>query len=238
MSERRYLIKPNNSISFGYYNEERECFDAQVDILGIGSENAVMVTDQVGATILCTNPDLTCELPYVACWCLHDIVPLLEANQFISLERTSDMSETENLRRAHDALLARIKEHLPEFEDLQEQMNDTEESGVYQFYHSDPHVYGLQHFTEQAICLFRKIASHDDGNLALLFELIIREGTNRPPDLVQSKVWILDANPVVSAFYHAKYFIKQHVRYGKELEQSPDALPPGWAAILCLYQLR
>lgn len=87
MSERRYLIKPN-SISFGYYDEGRECFDSQIDILDIGSENAVMVTDQLGAALLCTNPDLMCELPFLGCWCLHEIIPLLEANQFLPLERT------------------------------------------------------------------------------------------------------------------------------------------------------
>jgi hypothetical protein len=148
------------------------------------------------------------------------------------------MYETENLRLTHDALLERIKKHLPELEVLQKQMDEVEEAGVYWYYHSDPHTYGLQHFTERAASLFRRIASQGDGNLALLFEVIVMEGTHRPPDLVQSRVWIQDAGPVVCAYYHAKYFIKQHIRYGKELEQSPDTLPPGWAALLCLYGLR
>jgi hypothetical protein len=149
------------------------------------------------------------------------------------------MYEKENLRLAHDALLSRIKECLPALEDLQKQIEDAEEAGVYWYYHSDPHVYGLQQYTESACSLFRQIASHEEGNLALLFELIVREGTNRTPNLVvQSRVWIQDAAPIVSAYYHAKYFISQHIKYAKELENSPDTLPSGWAAILCLYELR
>ncbi|HVG33124.1 MAG TPA: hypothetical protein VM911_08590 [Pyrinomonadaceae bacterium] len=147
------------------------------------------------------------------------------------------MYETEKLRLTHDALLERIKKHLPELEDLQKRMNDMQEAGVYQFYHSDPRTYGLQYFTEQAVSLFRTIASHD-GNLSLLFELVIREGTNRTTDLVQRKIWIQDAAPIVAAFFHAHYFVKQHVRYARELTASPDTLQPGWAAILCLYGLR
>jgi hypothetical protein len=147
------------------------------------------------------------------------------------------MSETE-IQRAHAALLKRIKAHLPQLLELQRQMNEAEDEGVYYYYHSDPRTYGLQYFSAQACTLFRQIASHDEGNLTLLFEVIMNEGTNRPLNLVQSRVWIQDAAPVITAYYHAKYFLNRHVRYRRELTSSPDVLPLGWAAILCLYGLR
>jgi hypothetical protein len=149
------------------------------------------------------------------------------------------MYETENLRLAHDALLVRIKECIPELETLLKEMDEAEDEGVYYYYHSDPRVYGLQHFTKRACALFRQIASHDEGNLTLLFEIVVKEGTNRKVDLIaQSRVWIQDAGPVISAFYHARYFLNQHIKFARELEQSPDTLQPGWAALLCLYGLR
>jgi hypothetical protein len=82
--ERRYIVKPHK-LSFGYYDERAECFSAQVDFLALGTDNAVMVTDVGGSKLLATNPDLTCELPFL-CWCLEDIIPLLEIHNFIPLE--------------------------------------------------------------------------------------------------------------------------------------------------------
>lgn len=88
MAERRYIIKPYDRLSFGYYDEGAECFTAQVDFLGLGSADAVLVTDAAGSKLLATNPDITCELPFV-CWCLGDLIPILEVNGFMPLEGIS-----------------------------------------------------------------------------------------------------------------------------------------------------
>lgn len=85
MNERRYIIKPYGRLSFGYYDDDRRSFIAQVDFLGLGSGDAVMVADVDGSRLLATNPDLTCELPFL-CWCLDDIIPLLEVHGFLPLE--------------------------------------------------------------------------------------------------------------------------------------------------------
>jgi hypothetical protein len=85
MSERRYIIRPCDRLTFGYYDEGRGHFIAQVDFLGLGSEDAVLVTDVDGSRLLATNPDLTCELPFV-CWCLDDILPLLEVHGFMPIK--------------------------------------------------------------------------------------------------------------------------------------------------------
>jgi hypothetical protein len=85
MTERRYIIKPCDRLSFGYYDEAYGRFTAQVDFLGLGSADAVLVADVAGSRLLATNPDITCELPFV-CWCLDDLLPLLEDHGFIPME--------------------------------------------------------------------------------------------------------------------------------------------------------
>ena len=84
MVERRYIIKPYGRLSFGYYDEVEACFYAQIDFLGLGSEDAVLVADVAGSKLLATNPDITCELPFV-CWCLDGLLPLLEVHGFLPI---------------------------------------------------------------------------------------------------------------------------------------------------------
>ena len=43
---------------------------------------------------------------------------------------------------------------------------------------------------------------------------------------------------LIEAFLHAKFFLEMVVKYGKELEAAQNLLPSGWAAVLCLYDLR
>ena len=49
--------------------------------------------------------------------------------------------------------------------------------------------------------------------------------------------WLEVTRPIVEAFFHARYFLEMAVRYG-ELEDPPNPLPSGYAALLCLYGLR
>lgn len=57
-------------------------------------------------------------------------------------------------------------------------------------------------------------------------------------DLRSSRMWILSALPVLTAFYHCQFLVDQHVRFGQEFERPPDVPPPGWATLLCLYGLQ
>lgn len=44
---------------------------------------------------------------------------------------------------------------------------------------------------------------------------------------------------LLEAFFHTKYFLEMAARYGEELEAAPESdIPSGWAALLCLYELR
>jgi hypothetical protein len=42
---------------------------------------------------------------------------------------------------------------------------------------------------------------------------------------------------MVEAFFHARFFLEMAVRYA-HLEQPPNPLPSGYAALLYLYDLR
>lgn len=85
MDKRRYALRPCDRLSFGYYDENAECFSAQVDILGRGSEACLLIADAAGLKLLVTNPDLVSDLPFM-CWCLDDLLPLLEEHGFRPLE--------------------------------------------------------------------------------------------------------------------------------------------------------
>lgn len=84
MSDRCYIIRSGGRLPFGYYDAGRRAFSAQVDFLGLGTANAVLVTDTSGSRLLAVNPDITCEIPF-CCRCVDDLIPILEANGFVPL---------------------------------------------------------------------------------------------------------------------------------------------------------
>ena len=48
--------------------------------------------------------------------------------------------------------------------------------------------------------------------------------------------WTHHTRPFVEAFFHAKYFLEMVIKYGKEIEEPPEILPSGWAAVLCYVE--
>jgi hypothetical protein len=63
-------------------------------------------------------------------------------------------------------------------------------------------------------------------------------GTGRTFEMDHNARWLSETRPILEAFFHARYFLETAVRYAKELEQPPQVLPRGWAALLALYRLR
>jgi hypothetical protein len=43
---------------------------------------------------------------------------------------------------------------------------------------------------------------------------------------------------MVEAFFHAHYFLRMACKYGRGLQEPPQAMPSGWAAVLYLFDLR
>jgi hypothetical protein len=72
-----------------------------------------------------------------------------------------------------------------------------------------------------------------------MFLNILEKGaSNMAFDYKHNKVWEKTCRPFVEAFFHAKFFLEMAIKYGKELEEAPNMLPSGYAALLYLYNLR
>src|SRR6516165_3070797 len=79
-------------------------------------------------------------------------------NKVIALARSSGMHQ-----ERMNALLARIKQRLPELEELLSEIENHwgEEDGVYRFYHQSFKVFGLQDFVKTAFKLIEEIGGAD-----------------------------------------------------------------------------
>jgi hypothetical protein len=143
----------------------------------------------------------------------------------------------ERLER-EQALLDAIKAKLPELEALFVSFGYEYEDGVYRFYHQSFKVYSLQDCTLGAVKTFRSIAEATDNRLCDWFEEIIADGADAKFESEHNRNWPEHTRPIVEAFMHAKYFLEMMIKYGREMESSPDFLPFGWAAILELYNQR
>jgi hypothetical protein len=139
-----------------------------------------------------------------------------------------------------DQLLANIKLRLPELEELLEEMNSHwfYEDSVYRFYYHSFKVYDLQNKTDKIVEALRSITP-EGQTFCMEFQEIIESGVSgKKFELEHNKNWTYHTRVFVEAFFHAKFFLEMAVKYGKELKKPPDMLPSGWAALLCLYDLR
>ena len=109
------------------------------------------------------------------------------------------------------------------------------EDPIYRFYHQSFKVFGLQKRTHAIVTLLRALAP--DRSLSLRFGAIIAAGTEREFRPEDNANWDAVTQPIVEAFFHARFFLDMAVRYSK-LDRPPGPLPSGYAALLCLYGLR
>ena len=70
------------------------------------------------------------------------------------------------------------------------------------------------------------------------FMQIVEQGTAGEFSMEVNQRWLEATRPILEAFFHARYFLEMACKYGKELNEPPDSLPSGWAAVLYLYGLR
>jgi len=156
-----------------------------------------------------------------------------------------DMNETLQKRyEKHAVLLKNIQERLPDIEEILKKVSGhSYEDRMYRFYHHSFKVYWLQELTEEMLQILRDISPNDkpkpfEPEFDKFFEEIIKEGTGWEHQLNHNQKWTRVTRPIVEAFLHCKYFIEMTVKYGKELEEAPNCLPSGWAALLELYKIR
>jgi hypothetical protein len=113
-----------------------------------------------------------------------------------------------------------------------------EEDGVYRYYHQSFTIYSLQASVKRARQLFEDLAPQG-MQLNPWLSTICEEGYAHQFDLARSNQhWHQETRPILEAFWHCLYFLRQLARYGRELDQPPQILPYGWAAVLWLYDIR
>ncbi len=147
-------------------------------------------------------------------------------------------SAWDKVDEAPEPLLARIKQRLPELEDLLKRVSDHWgfEDGFYRFYHQSFKVYGLQMLTVQ---IRETLASLNPGKeMNAWFCRILDEGTGRKFVPEANQDWLAHTRPILEAFFHARSMLELAVKYGRELERAPTMMPSGWAALLYLYDMR
>ena len=135
-------------------------------------------------------------------------------------------------------LLREIKQHLPKLEELLTRVEDhwCMEDGFYRFYHQSFKVYHLQEATEDVCKSLQALLP--ERSLNRWFAEIVAQGTGHTFEMSHNQDWLRHTRPIVEAFFHAHFFLKLAVKYGKELDKAPNCLPSGWAAILYLFGLR
>ena len=137
-------------------------------------------------------------------------------------------------------LLANIKSHWSELDKLLQSINSHSvyEDLIYRFYHQSFKVYRLQWHTAEIVDLLKKIAP-DGTAFSPMFEEIFQAGvSDNQFEMKHNQQWTAHTRVFLEAFFHAKYFLEMAVKYGKELDSAPNVMPSGWAALLCLYDLR
>jgi hypothetical protein len=145
---------------------------------------------------------------------------------------------TEERRKEETKLLAAIKDALPRLEQMWQQANSHwgYEDPVYRFYHQSFKVFGLQAQTAEIVSALQALAPHIPLNP--WFMQIVDEGAAEQFSPEVNQRWVEATRPILEAFFHARYFLEMICMYGRELEEPPDSLPSGWAAVLYLYGLR
>ena len=139
-----------------------------------------------------------------------------------------------------DELLANIKKRWSKLSKLLEEVNShwQYEDRIYRFYHQSFKVYALQDKTRKIVRALQKIAP-EGTSFCKEFEEIYKAGAGRKKFAKEhNKNWTAHTRVFVEAFFHARFFLEMAVKYGRELDTAPEMLPSGWAALLCLYDIR
>jgi hypothetical protein len=137
-------------------------------------------------------------------------------------------------------LLANIQARWSHLAKLLEDINShwVYEDLIYRFYHHSFKVYALQNETRRIVAALQRVAP-SGTTLSPLFEAIYHAGASgKRFESEHNKEWAAHTRVFLEAFFHARFFLEMAVKYGKELQTAPMVLPSGWAALLCLYNLR
>ncbi len=143
-------------------------------------------------------------------------------------------------RSKEEDLLANIHAQWPKLNKLLNEVNShwIYEDLIYRFYYQSFKVYAIQDVTAKITGALKNIAPKG-ATLSPMYKKIYRAGASRKQfKLEHNQRWSVHTRPFLETFFHAKFFLEMAVKYGKELKTVPAIMPSGWAALLCLYNLR
>jgi hypothetical protein len=109
------------------------------------------------------------------------------------------------------------------------------EDPVYRFYHQSFKVFALQETIRKIVAELQELLP--GRGLNPWFREIVEAGTGHQFDVSCNADWLRHTRPILEAFFHARFMLEMAVRYA-DLEEPPQMLPSGWAALLYLYELR
>lgn len=109
------------------------------------------------------------------------------------------------------------------------------EDPIYRFYHQSFKVYGLQGTTQAIVQRLQALAP--DRPLNPWFSQIVEAGTGKTFQSEDNARWMEVTRPILEAFFHARFFLEMAVRYA-DLQEPPQMLPSGYAALLYLFGMR
>ncbi len=147
----------------------------------------------------------------------------------------------EDLKNKDRELLSNIKSNLPELEELLNDVNsDWYEDFIYRYYHHSWKVFDRQFIIRKIVKILEKIKPLNTSFCDMFIEDVVDIVIPEKEYNVQkyNRDWRKYAKPILDAFFYAKYFLEMTVKYGKELDGSPDVLPYGYAALATLYGIR
>ena len=153
-------------------------------------------------------------------------------------EKLEELASEQQRREVTAQLLRNIKQRLQKLEEMLARVESHwgMEDGFYRFYHQSFKVYGLQGMTQEICPALQELLP--DRPMNRWFSEIVALGSGHEFELPHNQDWLHHTRPILEAFFHAHYFLKMVVKYGKELDTPPDCLPSGWASVLYLFDLR
>lgn len=108
---------------------------------------------------------------------------------------------------------------------------------MYRFYAGSFKVYDrLQPLTVRIVAALQALLP--DRPLNEDFRQIVAEGTGKDFESSHNQDWLRHTRPIIEAAVHAHHFLRMACKYGRELDTEPNVMPSGWAALLCLFDLR
>jgi hypothetical protein len=159
--------------------------------------------------------------------------PAQKGHQIMDNGQTfSGVDQREEVRR----LLSSLKAAGPRLKQLLEESGRCHQDAVYRFYHQSFKVYHLQRMTLDIVEALVALAPERPLNAD--FRCIIEAGTAQVFHSDVNDHWLSETRPIIEAFFHARYFLEMAIHYGQALDEPPNALPSGWAALLYLFNLR